>query len=157
MAGAPEHDPPHPNRDRLDAMFRADPYLAWLGAELVDWGPGTAHVRFTPSAEQRNFHGTPHGGVVFGLGDVALSVASNSWGRQAVALSVEVQYLAAAPDGAEIHAHATERSRTRRTASYRIEVTSEGAPVAALQAMAFRRSHWFLGDDAWPDDWRAAH
>ena len=52
-----------------------------------------------------------------------------------------------------------ERARTRRTAAYAIDVTSEadGALRATFQAMAFRTGRWHLGEDAWPDEWRATH
>jgi hypothetical protein len=52
-----------------------------------------------------------------------------------------------------------ERSRTRRTAAYAIDVTSEadGTLRATFQAMAFRTGRWHLGEDAWPDEWRATH
>jgi len=153
-------DPPateHPNRDALDALFRRDALLRTLGGTLEDWGGGWARVRWTPGEQHRNFAGSVHGGALFALGDAALAVASNSWGRQAVALAVEVQYLAPVPAGAELVAEARERSRTRRTAAYLIEVRAGEELVASLQAMGHRTSGWHLGEAAWPDDWRASH
>lgn len=148
----------HPNYDRLDELFRADRYASGLGAELIDWGGGWARVAWTPDAGHRNFGELVHGGAVFSLGDVAFSVASNSWGRRAVALSIDTHFLAAPELGVSIVADARERARSRRTASYQIELaTSDGAPVASLHAMVYRLSGWFFGEDAWPDDWRAAH
>jgi acyl-CoA thioesterase len=147
----------HPNRERLDALFRSDAYMRALGMRLEDWGRGWARVGYTPVEEHRNFSALVHGGAVFSLGDAAFAVASNSWGRLAVALSIEVHYLAVPAVGAALRGEAIERSRTRRTASYLIEVAGEDGLIASLHAMVYRTGRWHLGEDAWPDDWRAAH
>lgn len=148
----------HPNRDRLDALFRSDAYAGALGAELVSWSGGAAEVRFVPTVGHHNFGGVTHGGAVFSVGDVAFSVASNSWGRRAVALTIDTHFLAAPEVGVPLVARAEERSRTRRTASYQIEVGDpDGRPVASLHAMVYRLHGWFFGEDAWPEAWREAH
>lgn len=147
----------HPNRDALDALFRDDALLATLGGELEDWGGGWARIAWTPRPEHTNFGGTVHGGALFAVGDAALAVASNSWGRQTVALTVEVQYLAPVEPGTGLVVEARERSRTRRTAAYVIEVHRGDELVAVLQAMGHRTSGWHLGAEAWPEAWRADH
>lgn len=148
-----------PNGDRLDRLFRADPYMTDLGMDLVSWAGGTATVRWTPGDHHRNFAGTVHGGALFSLADAAFAVASNSWGRICVALTVEIHYLDAPDVGVELEAVARERSRGRRSASHLIEVRPTGADelVASFHAMVHRTGRWHLGEDAWPDDWRAAH
>lgn len=147
------------NRARLEALFRSDAAVAGLGADLVEWEGGRALFRFTPGARHMNFVGTVHGGVLFSLADAALGVASNSWGRLCMALTVEVQFLTAVREGDVLLARARERSRTRRTAAYAIDVTSEadGTLRASFQAMAFRTGRWHLGEDAWPEEWRSSH
>lgn len=148
------------NEAGLDALFRSDAYAGLLGAELADWSGGAATVRWTAGPEHCNFLGLVHGGALFSLADLALAVASNSWGRVSVALSVEVQYLASPPPGRAVVAVARERSRTRRTASYVIDVTAEddrGTSLAAFQAMAYRTDRWHLGADAWSEQWRSTH
>jgi len=153
------HSYPPTNRDRLEALFRADPYVNGLGAELVEWDGGEATFRLDPAARHTNFIGTVHGGAFFSLADAAIGVASNSWGRMSVLLSVEAQFLTAGSVGDVLVATARERSRTRRTASFAIDVVSEsdGTLRAAFQAMCFRTGRWHLGEDAWPEDWRARH
>jgi acyl-CoA thioesterase len=149
---------PEDNRARLEAVFRDDAYVNGLGAELVDWGGGHATFRLAPQPHI-NFVGSVHGGALFSLADAAIGVASNSWGRLSVLLSAEAQFLSAAPGGDTLLARATERSRTRRTASFAIDVTSEvdGTLRATLQAMCFRTGRWHLGEEAWPEDWRARY
>jgi acyl-CoA thioesterase len=147
------------NRAALEALFRRDGYLDGLGIELVEWDGGRATYRLMPQARHVNFVGSVHGGALFSLADAALGVASNSWGRVCMALTVEIQYLSAPLAGEVLVATAVERSRTRRTAAYAIDVTSEsdGALRATFQAMVFRTGRWHLGSDAWPEDWQATH
>lgn len=147
----------HPNHPDLDALFRDDGFARVLGAELVDWGGGWARVQWSPTADHLNFGGVVHGGAVFGLGDYAFAVASNSWGRVAVALTVDVQFLRGVRPGVELTAEARERSRSRRTGAYLIEVSEPDRLVASLHAMVYRVDAWHLGDDAWDEGWRASN
>ena len=147
----------HPNRDRLDELFRADPYALQLGISIEDWGGGWCRARYEPVEEHHNFAGIAHGGSVFSVGDVAFSVASNSWGRRAVALTVDTHYLAVPEVGTGLVAEARERSRTRRTASYQVEIGDPRGAVASLHAMVYRLESWFFGEESWPDDWVEAH
>jgi acyl-CoA thioesterase len=146
------------NRAPLEAVF-LDPWTGLLGARLVDWGGGRATFRLETAGGHLNFVGSVHGGVLFSLADLALGVACNSWGRICVALTVEIQFLSAPQDGEVLVATAVERSRTRRTAAYGVDVISEadGALRASFQAMVFRTGRWHLGEDAWPEEWRAAY
>ncbi|MGH3441239.1 MAG: PaaI family thioesterase [Nitriliruptorales bacterium] len=149
---------PPPNTARLDALFRGDEYMGMIGAELVEWEGGRAVVRWTPRPEHCNFAGTVHGGAIFSLADAAFSIASNSWGRVCVALTVEIHYLRAPSLDVPLVAVGTERSRGRRSASYLIEVRPEADPselTASFHAMVHRTGGWHFGDAAWPEDWRA--
>lgn len=147
------------NRARLEKLFLDDAYVTGLGAELVEWDGGLALYRLAPEARHTNFVGTVHGGALFSLADAALGVASNSWGRVCMALTVEVQYLSAPQAGGVLVARAHERSRTHRTAAYAIDVTSDadGTLRASFQAMCFRTDRWHLGADAWSEAWQATH
>lgn len=148
-------DPEHPNRAAMGEVFRGDALAAALGITLDDWGPGWARATWTPGSEHENFAGSIHGGALFTLGDVVFAVACNSWGPMAVALSVDVHFLTAVEAGEALTAVATERSRTRRTGSYHLDVHAGERHVASLHAMAHRTSRWHLGEDAWPSDWRS--
>ena len=126
----------------------------------MDWSGGWARLRWTAGDDHCNFVGGVHGGALFSLADAALAVASNSWGRMCVALTVEAQFLAPAPKGTPLIAEAQERSRSRRTAGYQIDVVAEADPgvlLASFQAMAFRTDRWHLGAEEWSAEWKAAH
>lgn len=150
---------PPTNRARLEEIFRSDAYVKGLGTELVEWDGGHATFRLRPESGHTNFVGTVHGGALFSLADAAIGVASNSWGRVSVLLTADAQFLSAGRVGDVLLARAEERSRTRRTAAFAVEVLSEadGARRASLQAMCYRTERWHLGDDAWPDDWKARY
>lgn len=150
-------DRDHPNHPALDELFRGDRYASGLGAELEDWGGGWARVAWTPGDAQLNFGGVVHGGAVFGLGDYAFAVASNSWGRVAVALTVDVQFLRGAHPDVPLTGEARERSRSRRTGAYLIEVSDPDRLVASLHAMVYRIDAWHLGADTWDEAWRASN
>ena len=150
---------PPSNRARLEEIFRADAYVKASGAELVEWEGGHATFRLHPESGHTNFVGTVHGGALFSLADAAIGVASNSWGRVSMLLTAEAQFLSAAPTGHALLARARERSRTRRTAAFAIDVLSEadGTLRATFQAMCFRTERWHLGEDAWPEHWKARY
>lgn len=155
-----------PLRAELDEVLRASALQETLGIRLVDWSPGRAEVALTPGAELGNLAGTAHGGVLFSLADAAFEIACNSFGRRCVALETSCHYVSAAPLGEPLSATAQEISRSRRVASYRIEVRGDGGargdggqgPLRAwYMALAFRTERWHLGEERWPEDWRAEH
>ncbi|MDQ3945915.1 MAG: hotdog fold thioesterase [Actinomycetota bacterium] len=126
----------------------------------MSWGGGQARLRWVPGDEHANVVGVVHGGGIFSLADCALAVASNSWGRMCLAIAMDVQFLSPAVSADPLVAEARERSRSRRTASYLIEVSRESTPdelVASLQATVYRTDRWHLGAEVWTDEWKAAH
>jgi len=55
-------------------------------------------------------------------------------------------------------AEAVEVTRSRRIASYRVEVKGDDGLVRCTAlAVAFRTDRWHLGEDEWPSEWRAEH
>lgn len=146
------------NRAALDGIFRGDQYARGLGFELVDWAGGWARVSYTVPEGHANFMGGLHGGAIFSLADNAFGVASNSWGRFAVAISMEAHFVAAPHWDECLVAESTEQSRTRRTASHIIRVTGEGGRlVSSVHAMVFRTGRWHLGEQAWSPQWRQTY
>jgi acyl-CoA thioesterase len=143
----------------LDNLFRGNPYLKHLGAEIDDWGLGWARTKLTPGDDSGNIVGTTHGGIVVGLADAAFETACNSYGRQCVAIELSTHFVAASEIGTPLVAEATEVSRSRRLGSYRVEVSDESKHtiVATVLALAYRTDDWHLGADRYPPDWRARY
>jgi len=126
--------------DRIFQHISQDPFARFLGIELLELRQGYSKVSMTVREHMLNFHGILHGGVVFALADVAFAAASNSHGRTAVALNVNIHYLAAVPLGTHLYAEATEESLGRRIALYRLSVTTEeGNPVALCHGTVYRK------------------
>ncbi len=127
--------------ERLLAKFRQDPFARYLGVALEEVRPGYARTALTITPDHLNFHGIPHGGAIFSLADAAFAAASNSHGQAAVALSMTIQFLGAAPCGARLVAEAQELRKGRRAGFYEITVKAEsGEPMAIVQAVVHRKS-----------------
>ncbi len=147
----------HENTGQLNDLFRGDAFAKLIGVEIVDWAGGQTEVRSVPKAEHHNFAGGVHGGFLFSGLDVALSIASNSWGRMAVAVSVDVHYLAAPSSGETLSFTATEVSRGRNMATYALEARGQEKLYANATGTTFRTNNWHFGADNWTEDWRNSH
>jgi acyl-CoA thioesterase len=122
-----------------EARIAGDPYAGWLGIELLELRPGYCRAALTLTPAMLNFQGSPHGGVIFSLADFAFSGACNAGGEPAVALSVTIQFLAAAAPGARLTAEARADRQGRRAGFYAMTVTDDqGTVIATCQAVAFR-------------------
>ena len=122
-----------------DAIDR-DAYLAMMGIELVDCGPGRATVRMTVRPDQLNFIGTCHGGAVFSLADAAFAMSSNTHGPSTVAIDAHIAFTAGAREGEVLTATSREVARSNRLATYRIEVVGpDEAVIAACTGTAYIR------------------
>ena len=149
---------PRQLRDEMDTLLRDTPLLKTLGIELVAWLPGSAALKMTPTPDHGNLNGTLHGGVLFSLADAAFEIACNSYGRLAVALETSCHYCRPAKIGEPITAGASEVTRSRHTASYRVDVRDgKGDLLAWYMCLAFRTEQWHLGEDRWPSKWRKSH
>lgn len=123
-----------------------DAYTNFLGAtiEAIDAGYSRASLKVTEA--MLNFHGMTHGGIIFGLGDIAFAAASNSHGQIAVALNVNISFLSATKAGDHLVAECREVNLGGATALYTIVVTEKesGRLVAKSQAMVYRKRDMFV-------------
>ena len=124
----------------LASALRREPWARELGVEYLELAPGHCRVALTLRPEMLNHQGTPHGGVIFSLADVAFGAACNARGGGTwVALSMTIRFLSAAPPGSRLVAEARERRHGRRAAFYDVLVsTHPGVPVAAVHCVAHR-------------------
>ena len=117
-----------------------EPYAKLLNMTVLEAGEGSSIVEMTLTPQMENIFGMTHGGAVFSLIDEAFEVASNSHGTVAVALNMNVTYIAAARTGDVLRAEAREDARTRRTAHYDITVRNgDGDLVATCSALVYRK------------------
>ena len=126
--------------DEILAKIESDPFSRFLGIEFLEIREGYGRVAMTVAEHMLNFHGIPHGGAIFTLADVAFAVACNSHVERAVAIDVDIHFVAAVPVGTRLVAEAVEESLGRRIALYRMTVTTEeGTLVALCHGTAYRR------------------
>jgi acyl-CoA thioesterase len=130
--------------DQICAKLKEDPYGQHLGIELIEVGPGSAVAELEVQEYMLNTHGTAHGAIIFALADFVFAVASNSYGKTSVALSMNIGFLAPGLIGSHLRASAVEENRTHRTSWYRIRVESGDRVLANLDALAYRKSDYFI-------------
>ena len=116
----------------LARRLQQDPWAESLGVEFLELRRGYCRVALQLRPHMVNFQGTPHGGVIFSLADVAFSAACNSHGEPAVALTMTIEYLARVAAGARLVADAGQRRQGRRAGFYEVTVTGEDGGVVAL-------------------------
>jgi acyl-CoA thioesterase len=140
------NDPPDISADaqslaeRVTAvMFARDSASQALGMRVTGVRPGWARVAMPVRADMVNGHGLCHGGLVFALGDSAFAFACNSYNDSAVGAAATIDFLAAAREGDELTAEASELWRTRRNGLYEIVVTNQrGERVALFRGRSYR-------------------
>lgn len=116
-----------------------DPFCGRVGIELTDLDDGYAETTLTIEDDHLNFHGTPHGGVIYSLADAAFAAASNSHGDAAFALETNISYLAAADVGDTVRAVAEETHLGGRTAEYEVVVSDEaGDRIATFRGRVYK-------------------
>jgi len=133
--------------DEICQKLQQDQFAQFLGIKLIELGEGTATAEVTVADHMLNAHGTAHGAIIFSLADFVFAAACNSYGKTSVALSMNIGFLAAAMKGNRLVATATEEKKNNRTAWYRIRVETEHGLVATLDALAYRKSEYFVQID----------
>ncbi len=126
--------------DALAKRVQWEPYAQLLGLRLKKVDEGYSLVEMTTHDEMQNILGNTHGGAIFSLIDEAFETASNSHGTIAVALNMNVTFIAPPSPGEVLQAEAKEINRTPRTATYLINVTGAGNRlIATCQALVYRK------------------
>jgi len=130
------------NEKVRNAIFRKvgeEPFAKKFGIRLNEIKEGYAKVEMVFTPDMENMFGMAHGGAIFSLIDAAFEVASNSHGTMAVALNMNINYLASPQKGALLTAEAKEMNRTKKTAAYDIRATDDsGKLLASCQALVYR-------------------
>ncbi|MGD8294296.1 MAG: PaaI family thioesterase [Desulfobacterales bacterium] len=119
---------------------KKEPFAQALKMKLVELEDGYSVVkmRYDPDTMD-NIYSRAHGGAVFGLIDEAFETAGQTDGTIAVALNVNITYIASPQSGAELKAEARRVSQTKKTAVYELKVTDQNdILIATCQALAYR-------------------
>ena len=123
------------------AMYERDHAARALGIVIEEAREAASVLTMRVRGDMLNGHGIAHGGVVFALADTAFAYACNSRNEPTVALQCSISFARAAREGEVLTARARERTRSRRTGTYDVEVTGvDGQVVALFLGTAYRRS-----------------
>ena len=119
---------------------KREPFAQALKMELVELEDGYSVVKMVNDpVKVNNIYDRTHGGALFGLIDEAFETAAQTAGTIAVALNVNITYVASPLPGVVLQAKARRISQTRKTAGYEIKVTDQnGSLIATCQALAYR-------------------
>ena len=121
------------------ALYARDRASQALGMRIDAVRPGWARVVMRVRADMVNGHGVCHGGIVFSLGDSAFAFACNSHNDATVAAAASIDFLAAAREGDELTAEASEAWRTKRNGIYEIVVSNQrGERIALFRGRSYR-------------------
>ena len=126
--------------ERISNAFAADPYARSQGFALGPVDDDVVTVTLTVRDDQVNFLGGTHGGVLHSLADCAFSLASNAYPEDAVAIDTHLAITAASSAGDDLTATATEVSKGRSLATYRVDVVrGDGRTAAVFTGTVFRK------------------
>jgi acyl-CoA thioesterase len=127
-------------REAIQQAVEREPFAQALKMELVELEDGYSVVRMVYDPDKMdNIYSRAHGGAVFGLIDEAFETAGQTEGTIAVALNVNITYVASPQPGVVLKAEARRVSQTKKTAGYDIKVTDEDdSLIATCQALAYR-------------------
>ena len=126
--------------ERVRNLHADDAFMRTCDVSLVDVAPGHATLRMRVAREHLNFLESCHGGALFSLADGAFGLASNSHGPISAAIDAHIAFHVAVREGDVLTARASEVSRSRRVATYRVDVDrDDGVRVASFTGTVFRR------------------
>ncbi len=127
-------------REAIMEAVKQEPFSRLLGIRVVSLEDGRSEVEMTYRPEvMNNVYARAHGGALFALVDEAFETAAQTEGDVAVALNINVTYVASPRPGKLLKATAERVASTRRTAAYDIRVVEEdGRLICTCKALAYR-------------------
>lgn len=117
------------------------PFLQWLGARLVEWGPTDARFELAIAPQHLNRSGVVHGGIYAVLADAACGLSGchsddPQHPRKAYTLSLTTTFVGAAARGT-LHAHGRLRRRGKRVYFATVEITGDAGELLTLGEGSF--------------------
>lgn len=117
-----------------------DPFATHLGVSVEEARRGYARCSVTVKPEYLNAVERAHGAIVYAVADQAFAVACNSLGSMALALAVNINYVAGALDGERIVAEAVPVETARKISVWKIEVRgNNGRLIATCTGTAYHK------------------
>lgn len=130
--------------DEILNKLKNDRFAEYLGFEIIDFTAGGATIQVQVQDHMLNAHATVHGGLLYTLADYAFALACNSYGKTAVGLATTTNFMKSAVAGDTVTAKAIELRKNNRTGFYRIEIETKDEVIASVEAIAYRKSGYFI-------------
>ncbi|MGB9668389.1 MAG: PaaI family thioesterase [Thermosulfidibacteraceae bacterium] len=124
-------------REVADYIFKNDKLFDFLEAGVVEASYGRATVEMVVLERHLNAAGVCQGGVIFTLADLAFAIASNSYGKLALAIDSSIRYMKSAFLGDKLIAKAFELGRTNKLGFYRVDIERDGEKIAFFEGTVF--------------------
>jgi acyl-CoA thioesterase len=122
----------------FDKVNLEDTFSQRIGVKLIELLPGFARATLPVTDETINIYQMAHGGAIFSVADQACEAAGNSFGKPAVALQQNIQFLAAGKSGDFLEAIAKVTHRSNRIGFIEYEVRNqEGILLAVGQQIIY--------------------
>ncbi len=127
-------------REAIFGAVQREPFAQALGLRLLELDDGYSLVEMIYQPKHMdNIYERAHGGAIFALIDEGFETAAQTDGTVAVALNVNVTYVAGPEPGNLVRAETRRVSQTKKTATYDIKVTDQkGKILSVCQALAYR-------------------
>ena len=124
----------------ITLAVKKEPFAQALEMKLVELEDGYSVVEMVYDPDKMdNIYRRPHGGAIYALTDEAFETAGQTDGTVAVALNVNITYVASPRPGVFLKAEAKRVSQTKKTAVYEVKVTDQDQNlIATSQALAYR-------------------
>lgn len=131
------NDPAGETPDASIAAFNESEFARLLGMTITEARDGYSEV-VMDTAGKKNLDGVAHGGAIFALADQAFGIAANCGGKNRVAVSVHILYIA--PATGTLVARATQVAENGKFFTYRILVTEGSRLIAEFEGVSLQVS-----------------
>jgi acyl-CoA thioesterase len=118
---------------RVAALRAVDGAIDHLGVEIVAVTAGSVELALRVEPTMVNGHGILHGGYLFLLADTAFAYCCASLGRPSVTRTADIAFLAPAPVGSRVTAHAEVRLSEGRTTICDVRLDDGGTRLAEFR------------------------
>lgn len=121
----------------FDKVNSEDTFARLIGMKLIELKSGFARATLPVTDAMINIHKMAHGGTIFSLADLACEAAGNSIGEPAVALQLNIHFLAAGKSEDLLEATARVTRRSTRIGFIEFQVRNQEGLLLAIGEQVF--------------------
>ena len=111
--------------DVIAEKFKNDNYAKNFGIILDELTESSIKMHMQLKPDMNNFNGRPHGGAIYGLGDVAFSLIGNNQNNISVALDCTINYHASPNPDELLYVDGKLIKQTRKIGTYLFDIYTE--------------------------------